>query len=292
MKTYLRHRIYNVIDIKELIALEFLDFEGKYRDYVEAHDFWELCYVSSGEITAFLEDKAFRIREGQVILVPPDKRHSYFSENGNKNKAFVICFDCFSQALVPIGGIRFAPDLVQKSCLETILEEYKRTFYMNESEQLEVLGSPLFGGQQALMLQLEYLLICLIRRVSVEKNSDIVFFSEENFYSDLASVMQRFLRDNINKKLTLDDICSRFSYSRSFLCKTFKEQTGETLISCFNRLKVEEAKRLLRETTDSVTGISCSLGFREVKYFDSLFKKHTGITPNAYREQTARKKEK
>ena len=42
MKTYLRHKICNVIDIKDLIALEYLDFEGKYRDYVEAHDFWEL----------------------------------------------------------------------------------------------------------------------------------------------------------------------------------------------------------------------------------------------------------
>lgn len=33
MKTYIRHKIYNAIDIKELIAVEPLDFEGKYRDY-------------------------------------------------------------------------------------------------------------------------------------------------------------------------------------------------------------------------------------------------------------------
>jgi len=41
MKTYLRHKVLNVVDIKELTAIEYLDFEGKYKEYVEKHDFWE-----------------------------------------------------------------------------------------------------------------------------------------------------------------------------------------------------------------------------------------------------------
>lgn len=286
MKTYLRHRICNVIDIKELIALEFLDFEGKYKNYVEAHDFWELCYVRTGEISLFLEEETRPLSEGQILLIPPNRRHSYYAKDGNKNRVFVICFDSFSQALIPVSRTIFSPEDEQISCMEKIMKEYSLTFCMNESEQLEVLPSPLFGGQQALMLQLEYLLISLVRRMSVEKNSDIVFFSDENFYSDLANVMMRFLRENVNRKLSLDDICSRFSYSRSFLCKTFKEQTGESLITCFNRLKMEEAQRMLTETGETVSGIADSLGLREVKYFDALFKRHTGVTPKVYREQT------
>lgn len=288
MKTYLRHRICNVIDIKELTALEFLDFEGKYRNYVEAHDFWELCYVIHGEITLFLEDKGMVVTSGQLVLVPPNKRHSYLSQNGNENKAFVICFDSFSQALAPISGNLFSPDRVQLACMETILEESATTFCMNEKGHLAVRPAPRFGGQQALMLQLEYLLITLVRRMSVEQNSGIVFFSDENFYADLVKVILRFLRENIHKRLTLDDICSKFSYSRSFLCKTFKEQTGETLIACLNRLKIEEAKRLLKETSQTVTDIATSLGFREVKYFDAIFKKQTGFTPVAYRENATK----
>ncbi len=287
MKTYLRHRICNVIDIKELLALEFLDFEGKYSNYVEAHDFWEICYVIRGEITLVLEETQMTLSENQLILVPPNKKHSYFSAEGNRNKAFVICFDSFSQALIPISGTLFSPHSIQITCLETIMEEYKTTFRMNERDQLEVLKTPRFGGQQALMLQLEYLLICLVRRVSAEKNSDIVFCSDENFYGDLANMMLRFLRENVNRKLTLEEICGRFSYSRSFLCKTFKAQTGETLITCFNRLKMEEAERMLTETGETVTNISGALGFSEVKYFDAIFKKHTGLTPVAYRERAA-----
>ena len=49
--------------------------------------------------------------------------------------------------------------------------------------------------------------------------------------------------------------------------------------------KIEEAKHRLAEGSDTVSAISCSLGFREVKYFDTLFKKQTGLSPLAYREK-------
>lgn len=283
MKTYLRHRIRNVIDIKELIVLEYLDFEGKYRDYVEAHDFWELCYVVHGRITLFLDDKPMTLDENQLLLIPPNRKHAFLSEKGNENRAFVICFDCFSQGLMAISGSIFPPDPLLLTCMERIIAECSTTFCMNESGHLEVLSAPLFGGQQALMLQLEYLLISLVRRMSVEKNSGIVFFSDEHFYADLVNAILRFLRQNIHKKLSLDEICGRFSYSKSFLCKIFKEQTGQSLIACFNRLKMEEATRLLSESTLSVTAIAGCLGYPDLKYFDATFKKHTGLTPVAYR---------
>jgi len=283
MKTYLRHRIHNVIDIKELTALEFLDFEGKYKHYVEKHDFWELCYVSHGCIQVFLDDIKMHVDSQQLILIPPNKKHSFFSENGNDSKAFVICFDSFSQVLLPISANIFTADKVQTDCMEKIIAECATTFRMNENGLMEVIPSPLFGGQQALWLQLEYLLIILVRRMSAEKNSGIVFISDENFYADLVNVIQRFLRKNVHQKLTLDEICDKFNYSKSYLCRVFKEQTGETLMNYFNRLKIEEAKRMLRQSTQLVTNISESLGFRELKYFDAIFKRFTGVTPVTYR---------
>lgn len=62
------------------------------------------------------------------------------------------------------------------------------------------------------------------------------------------------------------------------------------MITYFNRLKVEEAKRMLTESTQSVTHIADSLGFREVKYFDAIFKKYTGTSPVTYRENVTKNK--
>ena len=118
-----------------------------------------------------------------------------------------------------------------------------------------------------ILLQLEYLLIDLIRQLSSKKDSQLVILREEEFYADLVGIVIHYFEENLSSKLSLEDICEKVNYSRSFICKTFKEQTGETLFTCFNRMKIDEARRLLRETDLSVTEIAAMLGFSELKYF-------------------------
>lgn len=292
MKSYLKHKILNLIDIKELTAAEYLDFEGKYKEYVEKHDFWELCFIEKGEIEVSVENETHRVNEKQLVLIPPDKSHSYYSEKGNENKVFVICFQCFSQALRPLGGIKFDLEAETFSCMKKIISECLDTFLMDENELLKVVSTPVIGGQQMVILLIECLLINLLRTFSSKENSGIVFLNSENFYENLVDTVISFLAENVNKKLTLDEIGAKFSYSKSFLCKTFKNQTGCGIISYFNNLKVEEAKILLTETCRTVTEISYSLGFQEVKYFDYIFKKHTGLSPATFRQKNKKGEEK
>ena len=288
MKTYLRHKVLNVVDIKELTALEYLDFEGKYKEYVEKHDFWEMCFVEKGDVVLNIEEEKCKLSANDVVLIPPDSTHSYFSEKGNESRAFVICFECQSQPLKSLSGAGFNLTGSLYQSMKLIISEYKHTFSTDENEQLEILENPNFGGQQAIIIQLEYLLICLLRMLSAEKNPEIVFLNEEHFYQDLVDLIIDYFKDNIHRKISLEELCARFNYSSSFLCKTFKEQTGETLFSYFNRLKIEEAKRLLTRTELTVTEISENLGFSEVKYFGATFKKSVGKSPTDYRSKISK----
>ena len=283
MKTYLRHQVLKVVDVKELFALEYLDFEGKYKNYSESHYFFELCYVEQGCVELLLTDERVELSEGEVILIQPGVRHTYASPSGNKSRAFVICFESSTCALRAISGMKFSSDVQLADNMKHIIEESKMTFRMNEKEQLEVLPCAVFGGQQAILLQLDYLLITLIRRTSLLENSNVVFLDGDNFYGELAEIIIRYFKNNLHERLSLEDISSRFNYSRSHLCKSFKEQTGEPLIVCFTKLKMEEAKRLLIESDLSVGEISSSLGYPESKYFCALFKKYAGATPGTYR---------
>jgi AraC-like DNA-binding protein len=289
MKTYLRHRSLNLIDVKELIVLEYLDFEGKYRDYTENHDFCELCFVESGNITLTLGDTKEELSSGDIIYIEPGIKHSYYSEAGNKSRAFVICFTCPSYTLKLLSCKPLVVGDDELYCIKKIIEESRGTYRVNEKELLEVLAAPSFGGQQAIILQLEYLLIGLLRKLTAAKGSGIVILSGEKFYPDLVNIVISHLKSNIDKKIKLNDICSRFNYSRSFICKIFKEQTGISLITYFNKLKIEEAKRMLVETDMSAITISEHLGFSEAKYFGAIFKKQEGMSPLSYREQNAKK---
>ena len=286
MKTYIRHKSLNVVDVKELIALEYLDFEGKYKNYSEKHDFCELCFVLHGEITLTTEDGTISLSKQEMVLIEPNTEHSYFSSSGNHNSAFVICFECPSSAVRSLSGRKFMLNQDQQFCIKKIIDESNTTFRTNEKDMLELLSIPSFGGQQSIILLIEYLLIDLIRQSSAEKNPDIIFLNGENFYPDLVELIKRYLERNIGKRLTLDDVSKKFNYSRSFICKIFKEETGESLITYFNRIKIEEAMRLLRETDRRASEISELLGFSEPKYFGAIFKKQVGISPASYRKKT------
>ncbi len=283
MKEYIRHKIFNVIDIKGLAALEFLDFKGKYRDYIDRHDFWELCYVKKGEIQLTIKKKNITLQQNQIFLIPPNYNHSYNSSD-DESEVFVMCFESVSNILKHMMMIKLSLDDNMIDCVEKIIYESQNTFTMNDNDLLEVLKSPNFGGKQAIIIQLEYLLICLTRQLSREQKHEIVFLSDESFYAELVEVVKTFLKENLGMKISLDDICKKMNYSRSFLCKIFKEMTGETIFSYFNNIKIEEAKRMLADTKLSVSNISYSLGFEEVKYFDFFFKKYVGVTPTAFRK--------
>lgn len=289
MKTYLRHRSFNVIDVKEIIALEYLDFEGKYKHYKEKHDFCEICFVQSGEISVHLTGKKVKLCQNEIIFIEPNTEHSYYSKQGNYSKAFVVCFACSSSSIRLLKGNKFELSASQINCQNLIIEESKSTYRMNEKDQLELLQTPCFGGQQGVKVQLEYLLISLIRNYSVQNSSNVVFLDSERFYPDLVKIITEYLKSNVGCKITLDDVCSKFNYSRSFICKIFKEQTGQTLITYLNCLKIEEIKRLLSNTTLSVADISERLGYTEPKYLSSSFKKATGYTPIEYRTKLKNK---
>ena len=289
MKTYLRHKTMNVIDIKELIALEYLDFEGKYKEYVEKHDFWELCYVEKGEITLCTDGEEKPLSKGQLAIVSPDTTHSYFSSNGNKNKAFVICFESSSQSLKSIGESTFSLMEEHLACVKKIISEYKQTFRINEEDMMELLPMPGFGGQQTIILLTEYLIICLLRMRSLEKNPDVVILHEDKFYEGIVNVIVEFFRENLHRKITLEEVCKKVNYSSSFICRAFKEQTGETLVSYFTRLKVEKAKNLLEKTDMSIVSVAGELGFSEAKYFTAIFRKYAGMTPTEYKKSKSDK---
>ena len=287
MKTYLRHRIVNLVDVKELMALEYLDFLGKYADYEENHAFWEMCYSERGRLRCRIGERELTLDEGSLAFVPPGAKHRYLSDAGNRNRAFVVCFACLSPALKILGGNVFSLSSAQRKIFSEIIEETQKTFRMKDGELLEVVEHPNLGGQQVILLHLEYLLISLLREISSQENADVVFLDGEDFYANLVKIVTDYFSEHVAERLTLDEICRKVNYSKSFLCKTFKEQTGESLFTCFNRLKIAEAKRLLGETDLSATKISELLGLTDAKYFNTLFKKYTGTTPARFRARLA-----
>ena len=85
--------------------------------------------------------------------------------------------------------------------------------------------------------------------------------------------------------VTVSEISQSLNISKSYISHLFKKYNGNTLKSYCNSLCIIDARRLLSTTSLSVSEIAYSLGFDNVSYFISVFKKHTGLTPHNYRKK-------
>jgi AraC-like DNA-binding protein len=84
-------------------------------------------------------------------------------------------------------------------------------------------------------------------------------------------------------KITLTEISRQTFYSKTFLNTIFKKNTGASIMQYYTMLKVDEAKRLLREKVSS-SEVSAKLKFESPTYFTKVFKKYTNLTPSAYKK--------
>jgi YSIRK-targeted surface antigen transcriptional regulator len=96
----------------------------------------------------------------------------------------------------------------------------------------------------------------------------------------------QFISRNINEPIQVGDVIHYIGKSRSYMTKKFKEELGFDISSFIMRCKLEEAKSLLTYTDKSLSEISTYLCFSTQAYFQNVFKKKYGITPNEYRKRS------
>lgn len=92
-----------------------------------------------------------------------------------------------------------------------------------------------------------------------------------------------FVRERHNN-VSLDDVAKEFNYSKSHISHIFKRHSGYSLNAYCNKLKIEDAKTMLRSTEYSVMEIAHAVGFNDLSYFIHVFKKLTNKTPLQWRK--------
>lgn len=92
-----------------------------------------------------------------------------------------------------------------------------------------------------------------------------------------------YLRDNYTREIDLGDLASLTYLSRAQLYRMFLRETGLSPTAYRNRLRIEKAKHMLRDTDCTVGEVSALLGFDSIYYFSRVFRQITGMPPSACR---------
>ena len=102
--------------------------------------------------------------------------------------------------------------------------------------------------------------------------------------SDISKCIQ-YIKQHTNQTISTSDVAAYVGKSRSYLSHCFKKELGFEMREFIMRCKLEEAKSLLTYTDKSLSEISSYLCFSSQAYFQNVFKKKFGVTPNEYRKR-------
>ena len=94
----------------------------------------------------------------------------------------------------------------------------------------------------------------------------------------------KYIEENYQRDITLADISSIVYVTPNYLSRVFKEELGVNFVEWLNKFRVGKAKLLLLEGGAKTYEVAEKVGYRDYKYFSSIFKKYAGCSPKEFKE--------
>ena len=251
------------------------------RGVGESHAFPEIFFVAEGAHKLIVDGVEMTAKSGQMIIYAPGSYH--LSAEPSDSVANIISFDVESTALPLIYNRVLTLTEAQANEFKSIFTVAEDCFERRAPEDT-VLGMVRRKGVddytlQRIRLRLESLLTDLVE--SARDETKPASRKDAKWDAEYTKIVD-FMRKNLARPLTLEEIAAECSMSISKLKLLFREKHGGGPIACFIELKIEKAKRLLEAGEMNITEISCALGFSSVHYFSRQFKKVTGMPPTEF----------
>ena len=290
--------------LNEIFQAENLKFTNKnmgrmllksdYKMDAHSHNRIEIMLFISDEIEVIFFDKYNKqvesvfIKKGQFIIIDENVKHdirvlSDDTEELNleftispcpanigsiNKKGYLAQLQFFKNFCTKLQGYAVAADTINLK--ETIIKIHDTYFESTINQEIMYLND---------LLLLSFLID--VARCQLPEKS-----TTNNYHVNKAV---RLLNLNIAKNITTDFLADKIGINKSYLQRIFKEQTGKTIISYLNELRIKQAKKLLANKNFAIIDVAVEVGFNNRQNFAVAFKKLTGTTPSEYRQQVLKK---
>lgn len=277
------------IDVVRLYTVHYFENQKEYVFPGEFHDFWEIVYVSQGQIV--IEEKLYgrplTIEQGGAFVIRPNMYHQFKHESPQPFSLFIISFQCSSAAMEQFYHVPFYPHTFQyHRIIADIICEAQRSFLYPLFEvrpaQIELSSTAQPGCLQMICLNLERLLVSLYRDSVTLSPSAQPAQAPPAEHGTYVGEALLFLKKSLYTKIAVDDVCRHVGVSQSQLQKAFASQQGCSVMAFLRELRVDESKYLIRRRQLSMADIADLLCFNSVHHFSNVFKKTTGMSPTGY----------
>ena len=253
------------------------------------HDFCELVLVVSGRGRHVLEGESFPVAAGNVFVVQGQQVHCF------RDRVDLVLVNIMydpQRLPLPVGLLRRLPGYSALFLLEPTFRsahQFSSRLQLDReglgaaealAERIEQESTAARPGHEAVLLGLLVeLMVFLSRRYG---ESEV---TETRALLQMGKLISG-LEQRYHEPWTLEQLARFAGLSRTSLLRVFRQATGKSPIDYLIGLRIEAAKRLLRQGDLGMTEIALEVGFGDSNYFARQFRLVTGRTPSAFRRSS------
>lgn len=273
MKEYERLRIEPNLWVEAFVSYFEHEYSSDYSFEGELHPFWELVYVAEGRIGVTAGERVLELGANQVIFHKPMEFHRLWSVGGTSPRLVISAFEAGGEDMKLLEQGIFHVPREQRLLLEEGAREADKIYHWFELRKTWTdMRAP-----QMMRLYVELFLQYFIRAARQKPKRSSA--AGAALYRSAAE----YLKAQVRNQVSVQEVATHCHTSISNLKKVFQHYAGEGVIRYFNRLKIAEAEKLMRQGF-TMQEISDRLSYTTQNYFTTAFKREKGMAPTHYKQ--------
>lgn len=244
-------------------------FAAKYYYNSHAHRSIEVNYVLKGNCLMLINNEEVYLTKGDCLIITPNKQHNFYVNGISGCTLNQLEFD-YQNDNPLINDI--SENLYVKLKHAESISQIINNLAMYKSDRIYI-------SVKKTLCELDIDKLLYITKALCDSPQ-----SKNEAYHKIFNKILFDIRSDVNHIESLESISKRYGYSSRYIRVMFTQFLGSSYIDYVTNLKVQEAKRLLVNSNNSISEIAITLGYNNIQYFSIVFKKCIGITPTIFRK--------
>lgn len=272
------------------IDVRFLRFGPKRDIRLNRHDYFELLYLHSGEVTYEVQGRSFPLKQGELFIVGATQLHRMSGYKKSPARGAVLYFLPELICGPHQNGEDFEylmPFLVQSDRFPHVVPA-ESGIPEQIFELMRRVASELPAQSQRARLTvktyLKMILVLLVNHYSSFRGSEEACQRKQRDLERLAPLFQ-FVDAHFGEPIGVEQAARQVGMSKSNFMRFFKQVTGEPFIAYLNHFRIAKAEALLSGSGKSIAEVSQQVGFCDQSYFGLVFRTIVGVPPREYKSR-------
>lgn len=258
------------------------------KDEMHRHVFFELVYIVSGTATHYLMKETVQLQAGDYFIIDTGSIHCYQDVRDFQiiNCLFLpeyidrALIDCPSlSSLLSNQVLRFGIP-VNTQTADRIFHDANGVVGRIIRTMEQEYASKGTGYMELLRCYLTQVLVCAVR---ASEEAERIRTPHR-----VTAVLVDHLRYHYTEPLSLTELSHKLNYTPQYVSSLFHKDTGMSLQEFLQRMRIEEACRLIEQGEQQMTRIAQEVGYGDVKHFARVFRRIKGVSPREFRSKIKR----